>query len=328
MLGILCSIRSTVTGAAEPRYFPGLDFEENETLQKRMRAFPMAARFSIPRALTLEKREIAQNFLYKTEIWETQSLDTENNASSWQAKVYSPIELSTDEKKPAVLMLHHYAQDTLAEDILCEALVTHQAFCMILYFPQFGPRQSPSDEFISSDLFSTQNHLGQALLDIALAQWLLTQESRVDPQKMSLFGISLGAILGAAALGFLPRFPSGAILAMPGGNVPEILVRFANDRLNPTQRMSALLLGSALLGWVDPVFWAPSTRTSSLYTFQMSEDEIVTNSSYQAWRSNLPNTVTVINEVLEGRHVNLISHFDYLIERTLAILGIHLPRPR
>jgi hypothetical protein len=130
-------------------------------------------------------------------------------------------------RMPAVVLLHSLGvwQPTL-ELALARELVRHGIAVLLLTLPYHMERTPPGygsgDLVLAGNVPLLREALIQAVWDVRRAvDWLLRQPE-VDGERIALVGISLGAIMGAAALSAEPRLHS-AVLILGGVDLAHIL---------------------------------------------------------------------------------------------------------
>lgn len=130
--------------------------------------------------------------------------------------VYFPNNLKhCNEPIPATLLLHHVADDIGPEKQLASlAASSDKGIVMVIYLPHYGPRKGDRS-FIVNDEQEFKTNILQSLLDIHQSARVLKQFPEVNPNRLSLMGISLGAIITLINAGFDQHFHQ--YLALVGG---------------------------------------------------------------------------------------------------------------
>ncbi len=247
----------------------------------------------------------------------------EHASHDWVADLYLPTDASTG-PLPTVLLIHHIANDQVPEQRMCERLAQMKVACALLYLPLYGPRTMPGTPFLQPDLNAVYENFAQAYLDLWSLRAFLEQDPRLDSAHLSLWGISLGSMIGAASLGMFPAWSGGAILALVAGQMPEILLNFAPSQFNPFQARMIRFLGPTLTGWMDPQTWAPFTRTHRLLMFRMTEDEVALPRLYAGWldlvRTNAPST-EITEYAYPGRHADFANHLEEAVSHAFDFIN-------
>jgi hypothetical protein len=138
-----------------------------------------------------------------------------------------PQSAPSSERLPAVILLHSLGirQPTL-ELALARELVQHGIAVLLLTLPYHMERTPPGSEsgdlVLQGDVPLLRETLIQAVWDVRRAVDWLSRQPGVDGARVGLVGISLGAILGAAALSAEPRLHS-AVLILGGVDLAHIL---------------------------------------------------------------------------------------------------------
>ncbi|GBC95680.1 hypothetical protein HRbin16_01472 [bacterium HR16] len=142
------------------------------------------------------------------------------------AEVFIPHQ---NQKMPAVVLLHSWGVQkpdielSLARSLAKRGFVT--AVMTLPYHIQRTPSGYLSGELmIVPDIRQMRDTMRQAVLDaMRLIDWLQSQP-QVEPGKIGIVGISLGAIVSALVLGVETRVQSG-VLVLGGANLAHVLWR-------------------------------------------------------------------------------------------------------
>ncbi len=131
------------------------------------------------------------------------------------------------ERLPVVILLHSLGiRQPELELALARELVRHRMAVLLLTLPYHMERTPPGydsgDLILEGDVPLLRGALIQAVWDVRRAVDWLTRQPEVDSRRIALVGISLGAIMGATALGVEPRLHS-AVLILGGVDLAHIL---------------------------------------------------------------------------------------------------------
>lgn len=128
---------------------------------------------------------------------------------------------------PAVILLHHYGvrrprpERELARFLAENGIAT--AMLIMPYHIQRTPRGFKSGTaMISSDVPRMLRSIEQTVAEIDALARCLRSRPEVDPERIGLAGISLGAVIGALALGQLDEFDAAA-LVLGGGDAADLV---------------------------------------------------------------------------------------------------------
>ena len=204
-----------------------------------------------------------------------------------------PARSSTVERSPAVLLLHVLGErnSKVMRDFaayLSERGVTVVRMALP-YHVQRQPRGlGPFWRYMGPDIGRNIESMKQALSDLRSAtDWLLRQ-SYVDPGRLGIIGISLGAILAHVAMGQDSRLKAGSAL-LGGGDLEHIfrssiLIDLARlVRRYPSSFEDSLHEG---LRSVDPLTYADQNQPRRVLMIQAARDDIVVPSSaLKLWRA-------------------------------------------
>jgi len=146
--------------------------------------------------------------------------------------------------------------------------------------------------FFSANLFGSRDNLRQSALDLVQLKKAINQmaefpapfpipgDIRIDSDKVSYFGISLGGIIGTIFMTVSPDVESG-VLNVPGGGLINILMMTDSDEIKQPildaladmgilpgtpEFFNFLFLGQLILDQGDPIAYAHHTITEPLAT--------------------------------------------------------------
>lgn len=127
---------------------------------------------------------------------------------------------------PAVIVLHGWGMKTAQYEIELSRRAAAAGIAAVqLTLPYHLQRKPPPGEpreMISADLDHSTRALRQAVIDVRSSiDWLRTRPE-VDPQRIGVGGISLGALVGDVAFGVDERLAVGVSL-LGGGDLPDLV---------------------------------------------------------------------------------------------------------
>jgi dienelactone hydrolase len=185
-------------------------------------------------------------------------------------------------KTPAVVVLHILGGDFELSRLFCNALAQRGVAALFLKMPYYGPRRDPASRqrMIMPDPKETVAGMTQAVLDIRRAVAWLAARDNVDPERLGIFGISLGGITSALAATAEPRLQNVCLL-LAGGDVGKIAVQ-AWELPEAREIRNAWIKGggtreefTAILSTVDPVAYAANVRGKRVLMLNAKSDEII-----------------------------------------------------
>lgn len=171
---------------------------------------------------------------------------------------------------PGVVVLHSLGNTDLDNELrLARSLVREGMAVLAITLPYHMERLPPGtrqQQMIGSDLVKVRRAFEQAIGDAQAALSWLQQQPEVDPQRLAIVGISLGAIIGGTALGKDERVEA-AVLILGGGRVGSLV--WHSFLLRPLRR-AALQRGwgperlNELWQEIDPAQVAQPQRSPAL----------------------------------------------------------------
>ncbi len=216
----------------------------------------------------------------------------ENNVV-W-CKFFPPQGVPAGARVPAVCVLHHLGGEFTIEEVLCDYLARSGVAALYVEFPFYNQRR-PKDEprarriFSGGDLEAFRDGARQAVLDVRRAgDWLLSRPD-VDPERLGVVGISLGAMLGSIVGGVDPRFGRN-VLIIGGGDLPSIFLHPSDETRGIRRTLEERGLTradiEALVRPIEPCRFAHRLRGKHVLMINADRDEIIPRASTEAlWRA-------------------------------------------
>jgi dienelactone hydrolase len=201
----------------------------------------------------------------------------ENN-TVW-AKYWHPKEPSG--RRPAALLLHWLggSYDTL--ELIGLRLAENGIPALMMYMPHYGPRRAKGarkEELLSPDLERSFANLRQAVLDVRRAGDWLASRPWVEPSRVGIVGISLGAIVGSIALGVDDRF-GRSVLIIGGGDLAGIVFHGSKETASQKKQLEEAGITPErfreLGREVEPLTFASRLRPEELLLINAESDEVI-----------------------------------------------------
>lgn len=192
---------------------------------------------------------------------------------------YEPLDPVTVKRAGAVV-LHHLGGEMTAEEMLGKTLAENGIASVFMYFPYYQKRwngKGSAPGILTEDMSHSLPACRQAVLDIHRCGDWLAQRPDVDPARLGITGISLGAIIGSLAGGVDPSFAKLA-LVLAGGNMAEIVLRqLGEEKLAARlKEQGATLeqLREALIP-IEPLTFAHRVNPNNVLMLNATDDEII-----------------------------------------------------
>lgn len=192
-------------------------------------------------------------------------------------------------KRPAVIVLHILGGDFMLSRLFCGAIAQRGTAALFLKMPYYGPRREPGStrKMISPVPTETVEGMTQAVLDIRRAVGWLQSRSEIDPNRLGVFGISLGGITAALAASAEPRLENVCLL-LAGGDIGQ--VAWDSPEVVKVRRKFLEAGGSkedfiAAMSQVDPATYAANCRNRRILMLNAKQDEIIPRACTEAlWK--------------------------------------------
>ncbi len=191
---------------------------------------------------------------------------------------YRARDAKPGDARPAAVVIHHLGGGFEAEDWLARHLAIHGVSAFFISLPNYGARREPGTRqgFLrEDDPLGSLLGFRQAALDVIRAADFLRTRPEVDPERVGLVGVSLGAIVGAIARGVDPRL-GRTVLVIGGGDLPRVLAESPEARALRARapKLDPELVREAVRH-VDPLTFAGRVAREDVLMLNAARDEII-----------------------------------------------------
>jgi dienelactone hydrolase len=205
--------------------------------------------------------------------------NVENNTVT--CRVWMPKD-DAPSPRPGVVLLHYLRGTFKPMEEAGRYFAAKGFVAMLVYMPHYGPRAAADRarrrEMISDNVADTVANFRQAVLDIRRAgDWLRSQKG-VDPNRVGLFGVSMGAVVGALVAGVDLRF-TRTVLVVGGGDLPALVLHESRETREMRKRLldggwTAEKLATALAP-IEPIAVAPRIDPANVLLINALGDQVV-----------------------------------------------------
>jgi len=194
---------------------------------------------------------------------------------------------------PACVVLHALkVRNAGMERAMCRHLSQAGINALLLTLPYHMQRTPPGTYsgqlFVTGDAQRSLQAFTQAAADAVRAATWLSLRPEVDPKKIGVAGISLGAIVAHLVMGLDPRFVAGAAL-LGGGDLAGILWRgLATERARQDLQAQGYTFEDVrrLFAPVDPLTYASLNRPRHVLMVNAARDLVVpTADALKLWNA-------------------------------------------
>ena len=178
---------------------------------------------------------------------------------------------------PAVVLIHgHHAPIRNQMRPYVEAYARRGISTAVMTLPYHRERRHPGKcvggPFVNDDARRQRQALEQAVADVGQVVTWLREQPLVDPERIGITGISLGALITHLAMGKDPRLVAGVAM-LGGGNLPCV----QEHRPGLVQHRLGGLLDNEeleLMAPVDPMNYADENQPRQVLMFEGARDWI------------------------------------------------------
>ena len=226
-------------------------------------------------------RETRQNDKY-TQYWlsfpSAVKTDVPENNTVW-CRFWQPKDGA--KRRPAAVLLHWLGGNFDALEIVGLRMAESGIATLMLYMPGYGPRRpkdGPKDKLATKDMDAMIATLRQAVLDVRRAGDWLASRPDVEPSRVGLVGISLGAVVGSLTAGIDDRFGRSVFL-IGGGDLAAIVMHGSKETAAAKERLEKAGYSVDQLRemWkdIDPITYASRVRPEEILLINAEADEVI-----------------------------------------------------
>lgn len=168
-------------------------------------------------------RDTPRHRVYRLVYPSSVRTDLESN-NTIPAEYYLPHGIAPgDPRRPAVICLHILGGDFELVRLLCAVFADRGVPAIMFKLPYYGERSDRSTyHLLRNDAGVFAQALDQGTADVERTFHLLASRPEIDPERIGVSGISLGAIVGATSVGRLPKVWRAGLL-LGGGDLAAII---------------------------------------------------------------------------------------------------------
>jgi len=245
--------------------------------------------------------------------------EPEENRTVW-AKLWQPAEPARG--RPAVLLLHWLGGSFDLLEIIGQRLAENGIVSLMMYMPHYGPRRARDRERRRTLLGGRQEEalagIRQAVLDARRAGDWLAARPDVDPARVGLVGISLGAVVGSLAAGVDDHF-SRCAFVIGGGDLPAIILHGSRETAEQKRRLEEEGCTADRLRelWkaIEPCTFASRMQADDVLMINAEEDEIVPRASTEKLHEAIGRPEI---RWLKGGHYGIVLHIGTVLRDITA----------
>ncbi|MFH2202398.1 MAG: alpha/beta hydrolase family protein [Elusimicrobiota bacterium] len=201
------------------------------------------------------------------------------NNTVW-GRLYLPKKPLDGWPPPAVLALPIMAAPNVwIESQFVKALVRRGIAVLLLEMPyQFhrrpGPLMPSGQVFLARKAERLGANFRQSIADARRAITWLQRSGKVDPERIGLFGVSLGAIVSAAVYSRDDR-PKAAVLLLGGADFPELA--FSGEMTAEFMRRAGIRREELAAAWkgLDPLDYREDNYGKTVYLINARSDKTI-----------------------------------------------------
>ena len=245
-------------------------------LQKLLRAYDIADKeFEWQLRETRQSEKVTQYWLSFPSAMKS---DVPENNTVW-ARFWQPRDGAR--RRPAAVLLHWLGGKFDTLEIVGLRMAEQGIATLMLYMPGYGPRRpkdGPTQKPTNQDMDTMIATMKQAVLDVRRAGDWLARRPDVEPSRIGLVGISLGAVIGSLTAGVDDRF-GRSVFMIGGGDLPAIVMNGSKETAVAKARLlkEGLTVDQLRVLWkdVDPITFASRVRPDEILFINAESDEVI-----------------------------------------------------
>jgi len=195
-------------------------------------------------------------------------------------------------RRPAAILLHWLGGSFDTLEIVGQRMAEQGIATIMLYMPGYGPRKAkdsgPAEKLTKKDMEAMIAGMHQSVLDVRRAGDWLASRPDVEPDRIGLVGISLGAVIGSLAAGIDDRFGRSVFL-IGGGDLPAIVMNGSRETAEAKARLEkdGLTVEQLRDRWrdVEPLTFASRIRPAEVLLINADADEVIPKACTERLRS-------------------------------------------
>jgi len=185
-------------------------------------------------------------------------------------------------RRPAAVLLHWLGGSFDTLEIIGQRMGEQGIATLMLYMPGYGPRKAkdagPNEKLTKKDMEAMILGLHQSVLDVRRAGDWLASRPDIEPDRIGLVGISLGAVVGSLTAGIDDRFGRSVFL-IGGGDLPAIVMNGSRESAEAKARLEkdGFTVEQLRDRWrdVEPLTYASRIRPNEILLINADADEVI-----------------------------------------------------
>jgi dienelactone hydrolase len=227
-------------------------------------------------------------------------------------------------RRPAAILLHWLGGNFDTLEIVGQRMAEQGIATLMLYMPGYGPRKAkdagPNEKLTKKDMEAMILGLHQTVLDIRRAGDWLARRPDVEPSRIGLVGISLGAVVGSLAAGIDDHFGRSVFL-IGGGDLPVIVWNGSKETADAKAKLEkeGFTVEQLRERWrdVDPLTFASRVRPEEVLLINADADEVIPKAATERLRAAMGDPEI---HWIKGGHYSLL----FQLGRALKDITAHL----
>jgi len=225
-----------------------------------------------------KKRDQAKWTQYELTFASPVKTDVEEN-NTVPCKVWVPKD--DQKRRPAAVLLHWLGGSFEMLELAGARLAEKGVTTLMLWMPHYGKRRAKDkakrEEMITLDNDRTLANFRQAVLDIRRAGDWLASRRDVEPSRIGLMGISLGAVVGSLVCGVDTNFRRCAFV-VGGGDLPAVAMHGSKETIDIKRKAEELGITQEKLTemWhgIEPCTYASRLERSNVLMINAENDQV------------------------------------------------------
>ncbi len=276
---------------------------------------------------TLEQKKATRKWIeYELTFPSPVKTDSDEN-NTVPCKYWVPVD--DGKRRPAVVVLHWLGGSFDVLDVVCQRLAEEGIATLMPYMPGYGKRKAKDAakriKMVSPDTPRTIAAFRQAVMDIRRAGDWLASRPDVEPARIGIMGISLGAVVASLASSIDLNFHQ-VVLLVGGGDLPTVVLNGSKETIDLKKKAEedGLTYDKMREQWqpIEPLTYASRLDRGAVLMVNAENDQVIPRAATEKLWEAIGKP-----EILwcKADHYTWVIFLGKILDKTAAHLKVRRP---